>query len=598
MKKVFGFFILLTGSLLASSSNQDYYKEGQTYKRNIVNKPALDGSIDPAQQKDKTPTFKRDPIVLKNEAIRQLQPLPGTPESVGRSIISMDKAYTLDPDKDPLIVEGEALLKDPNKLLDAKEENFEEIGEEKREHHLCHEGEESTLETCRVSFVSQKIGETENIVTDRVNIGAEILNNLRSLDDLCLISIFPDSFLHESISPTHPKLLAAFKQLLSGSDSLTHQPIQISPENLRAVQAIGHDGVLPSSKGLFGKDKASARNPVKNYFYLVTHVKKTPSYGLVEQSSCLVLEERIDRGECELVEKHCIDPDKTKIIEGKSVTADCWLEDRKYHCSRKVTNTCKPLRDRGCYQISSKCQVYDDTQKCIQWEQTYECQQGGMRKTSRFTGSVPFCLDGNCHEVSWAPNTDMADSLSKLSVLNAMKSDRDPEKMTVFQGKKLTCSRNPAGFKNCCVKKGWGMKVGLAGCTEKEKELSVERRGDKCVYVGTHCSKEQLGICLEKTSSYCCFGTKLSRIIHEQGRKLLGMNFGTAKEPNCSGFTLSDFTKLDFTKIDLSELFQDLMSKMKVPDSHKQRSKAETRLGTPEKQNEFRQRQENSQGGL
>jgi len=58
---------------------------------------------------------------------------------------------------------------------------------------------------------------------------------------------------------------------------------------------------------------------------------------------------------------------------------------------------------------------------------------------------------------------------------------------------------------------------------------------------------------VQKKKTYCCFGSPLARIAAEQGRIQLGFDFGTAKSPNCRGFTPEEFQKLDFSKIDFSE---------------------------------------------
>ena len=91
----------------------------------------------------------------------------------------------------------------------------------------------------------------------------------------------------------------------------------------------------------------------------------------------------------------------------------------------------------------------------------------------------------------------------------------------------------------------------------------------KCVYVGTYCAEKVLGVCLRKKSNFCCFGTKLARVIHEQGRLQLRMTFGDAEHPQCRGFTLEELTRLDFDKIDLSELLSDLYSRFKSPNISK-----------------------------
>ncbi|MFH1671884.1 MAG: conjugal transfer protein TraN [Pseudomonadota bacterium] len=60
---------------------------------------------------------------------------------------------------------------------------------------------------------------------------------------------------------------------------------------------------------------------------------------------------------------------------------------------------------------------------------------------------------------------------------------------------------------------------------------------------------------------YCCFNSKLARIVHEQGRPQLQgdiSSWGGAESPNCRGFTPEEFQMLDFARIDLSEWYGDI----------------------------------------
>ena len=40
---------------------------------------------------------------------------------------------------------------------------------------------------------------------------------------------------------------------------------------------------------------------------------------------------------------------------------------------------------------------------------------------------------------------------------------------------------------------------------------------------------------MTRKQSYCCYGSKLVRILNEQGKAQLGMRWGKAKEPDCEG---------------------------------------------------------------
>lgn len=194
-----------------------------------------------------------------------------------------------------------------------------------------------------------------------------------------------------------------------------------------------------------------------------------------------------------------------------------------------------------------------------------ECASSQSLSSSSLEGDKPFCLDGDCVEQGWAPNQDMADSLSKLAIFQHIQKDMDAKAQTVFKGKDLKCSRAITNFKDCCVKKGWGVDISLASCSGEEKDLAEQRKADKCIRVGTYCAEKVLGKCVRKKTSYCCIGSKLARIIHEQGRAQLGLAFGSGKRPQCQGLTLDQLTKIDFSKIDLSELFKDMAAKTKVP---------------------------------
>lgn len=60
--------------------------------------------------------------------------------------------------------------------------------------------------------------------------------------------------------------------------------------------------------------------------------------------------------------------------------------------------------------------------------------------------------------------------------------------------------------------------------------------------------------------------SRLARIINEQGRRQIGKSWGSAKSPNCSGFTTAEFASLDFSSIDLSEFTAEIMANIKMPN--------------------------------
>lgn len=131
----------------------------------------------------------------------------------------------------------------------------------------------------------------------------------------------------------------------------------------------------------------------------------------------------------------------------------------------------------------------------------------------------------------------------------------------IFNGKDRRCRSSDtfgglAGG-GCCNKDK--VFLGLIQCKENEKLLAKQNKSELCTEIGEYCSKKlNLGftkICIQKSKGFCCFGTKLSRFVHEQGRGQIGLSWGSAESPNCRGFTPEEFQKLDFSKINLEGAF-------------------------------------------
>lgn len=122
---------------------------------------------------------------------------------------------------------------------------------------------------------------------------------------------------------------------------------------------------------------------------------------------------------------------------------------------------------------------------------------------------------------------------------------------------------NPTLF---ALRVGLMIAMELLSCEQSEQILALRRGQDLCHYVGSYCSRKVLGACIEKTRSYCCYNSRLARIINEQGRAQIGKSWGSAKHPDCSGFTQEQFARIDFSKIDLTEFTNEIMANAKLPD--------------------------------
>lgn len=100
-----------------------------------------------------------------------------------------------------------------------------------------------------------------------------------------------------------------------------------------------------------------------------------------------------------------------------------------------------------------------------------------------------------------------------------------------------------------------------SACDQTDMETAMQAASGNCIEIGTYCMKKiKFMGCVQKARSFCCFNSKLARIIQEQGRpQLTSINtFGTPKDPQCRGFTPEEFQNLDFSQIDLQEYIDDL----------------------------------------
>lgn len=106
------------------------------------------------------------------------------------------------------------------------------------------------------------------------------------------------------------------------------------------------------------------------------------------------------------------------------------------------------------------------------------------------------------------------------------------------------------------------MKYLATACDQMSMETALMNDSGYCHEVGTYCKKKIKFIgCVQKATSFCCFNSKLARLIHEQGRPQLKTginNWGTPEAPLCRGFTPEEFQSVDFGKIDLTEYINDV----------------------------------------
>ena len=169
-------------------------------------------------------------------------------------------------------------------------------------------------------------------------------------------------------------------------------------------------------------------------------------------------------------------------------------------------------------------------------------------------GQVTYCVGAGCETVRPQANTGFVNATTRLNMaleLGGEEFDRDDRRF--FKGTRRRCHVHFGGLANCC--KNSGLLVGLANCSANEKSLARERNAGNTHYLGKRCSKKIVfGICVRRSRYWCVFGSKLGRILQQQGRAQLGIGWSS-----CRGFSVAEIERIDFARLDLSEFTENLM---------------------------------------
>jgi len=244
----------------------------------------------------------------------------------------------------------------------------------------------------------------------------------------------------------------------------------------------------------------------------------------------------------------------------------CWTRQDEWIITSPGHDECVAFNDDPrCRQTSATCLV-EVNGRCERFQKEFICASATtcedvtiMREcTSCGTpGSlVPFCTD-----LSYPANDQLFLAGSYLALVEDLESEWDPETLQIFTGERLACERSTIAppIVDCCD----GDPDKLIGQCSDEEILLAERKRDGAVhFVGDHCTDDiNVGfgsICIEKEDVYCGFGTKLSRMIQQQGRGQIAKSFGDPEQTNCEGFSVAEFQALDFESMDLSEYYVDV----------------------------------------
>jgi conjugal transfer mating pair stabilization protein TraN len=220
---------------------------------------------------------------------------------------------------------------------------------------------------------------------------------------------------------------------------------------------------------------------------------------------------------------------------------------------------------------------------CNYRQYTYACSTTTVTSTANVEcGSNVYCTNNQCTKVEDDSSQDFATSIAYLSSINQAAKDNNAssDNLRIFSGAGKSCEKDAVSYNNCCKDDGWGQDYTGAACKEEEKSLMEMQSKKLCHYVGSYCSEKVplLGKCLKTKKSYCCFNSKISRVITEQGRSQLGKGWGSAESPDCGGFTTDELSHLQFDKMDLGEIAADIAGSVVVPDKSYLEGKVKTTL--------------------
>jgi len=304
--------------------------------------------------------------------------------------------------------------------------------------------------------------------------------------------------------------------------------------------------------------------------HMVVMTEGTQWQGEVAWPGPCALSEEIG---AQLVASQCTVPggNRDVVVDGvtHSVYSDCWQYTDTYRLQEEDAGTCGPYAANPACTLATQQCAYEMDGVCLHQNVTYSCERK-ISGEAMVCGGEIFCSDGTCAEALNGKSDSFQKAVSQLAAVAAAGEDvaeLNDVNVRAFTGRGQSCRKAAVGFNNCCKGSGWGSDLGLANCSSEEKALGQAKERLLTVDVGEYCSKTVLGVCLEKKRGYCVFDSKLAQIVQQQGRQWqLGVGFGAAASPDCSGINVEQLQALDFSRMDFKNFYADLEGGSAIPD--------------------------------
>ena len=284
----------------------------------------------------------------------------------------------------------------------------------------------------------------------------------------------------------------------------------------------------------------------------------------------------------------------TRMVDGVPVTRACWNWERTYQCTgTSEASDCGSLKaNASCSFLRDECLDDPESGPCKVTNKVYRCpvpSAPAAGVNQYICGDDVYCINGDCEPVEREASTEFKDAVVGLNVLKQANTEFDKKDLTLFSGEHTGCHKPVFGLVNCCAGKSSGLLTAAAGgaalisgpaaiaalatpflttflCSAEEKTLDVKDRMGLCHNLGSYCSQKALFICTTKRTAYCCFESKLTRILQEQGRPQIGKAWDKPKKETCKGFSIDEFAALDLSKMDFAQVYAEFVDAAKLPD--------------------------------
>lgn len=279
--------------------------------------------------------------------------------------------------------------------------------------------------------------------------------------------------------------------------------------------------------------------------------KEQPPYICPTDEDAACVENGAGNYECSV--NPCVDLDETPPIDNDISTA--WLQDD------------------GRYD--------EDTNVCMDSMHIFSGRPMRCDKKGKATGYQECCKPNDSGEVYAESTGGSAEATATTGVLAGSYSGAvaayGAYTTAISQGASTTAAASSAGnafvvgFDPATLAIAVAVAVAVEYFTQSCDLISMETNmmngSGLCSYVGDYCREEwPLVGCVQRSQSYCCYNSKMSKLINEQGRAQLTTlaPLGVPGNPVCTGFTPEQFQAIDFSQIDFSGYYHELVADEEV----------------------------------